>query len=91
MVKRNRTTHAPAPNETISKRSLRLSAQRDGRETGRVTLCHDRVENSPCTIFELVTGIVLVETGAPGMPQKTLESNLEVQDCCHADSLRDER
>jgi hypothetical protein len=77
MIKRNRTTGAPASNETISKQSRGLSAQRNGRETFRVAFRHDRVEESPSAIFELMTSVVLIEPGMPRMPQSPLESARE--------------
>jgi hypothetical protein len=87
MIKRNRTTGAPASNETISKQSRGLSAQRNRRETFRVAFRHDRVEKSPSAIFELMTSVVLIEPGSPPMPQSPLESARERQNGWHAQSM----
>jgi hypothetical protein len=54
-----------------------LSAQRDGHETLCVTFRHDRVEQPASSLFHLVTGIVLVETNAPGVSQLPRECTRE--------------
>ena len=87
MIKRNRTTRAPVPNETISKQSRGFSAQRNGRETFRVAFRHDRVEESPRASFELMTGVVLIEPGSPRMKQSPPQGTRERKDACHAQSM----
>jgi hypothetical protein len=87
MIKRNRTTRAPASNETISKQSRGLSAQCNGRETFRVAFRHDRIEQSPSAIFELMTRVVLIEPGTPRVPQSPLENAREREDGWHAESM----
>jgi hypothetical protein len=83
LIKRHRNTSSDRHLETIPTQSVRLSAERDGRETLPATVRHDRVEDPPGTTLELAAGIGLIQSAIPCLGQRASRGAPDVPDGFH--------